>query len=182
MFVGGSIALAKPTEAPPPISKAPVVIFRTEPASADMVVKERPAIVFRHGDVSWLPALALLAGWPVRTHERLAKIVLRESGGCPARRGGDRVDKNCVVIGVADWSHRSDTGLLQINWQNYDVKRAPNAILCRELAICVQEPLLDPFINLVAGKVLYDAVGWSPWDFCQWGPKFAKQCARTPLP
>lgn len=139
----------------------------------------KPKITFAHGDVSWLPALALEAGWPVETHEKLAKIVLRESGGCPNRLGGDAVDKNCNITHVTEWNHRSDTGLLQINGVNYNPKRNKWAIACRQLNICTQEPLLDPLTNLRVGYLLYLADGWNPWDPCAWGAEWAHRCKKN---
>lgn len=136
------------------------------------------AVVFSHGDVSWLPELALAAGWPKKAIPRLTEIVLRESGGCPNRRGGDIVDKNCNITGVADYTHRSDTGLLQINGVNYDKSRNKWALICREMNICTQEPLLDPLTNLKAGFVLFKASGWGPWDPCAWGPEYAHRCKK----
>jgi hypothetical protein len=133
-------------------------------------------IVFRHGDISWLPQLAAQAGWPQETWPMLEKIILRESGGCPNRRGGDVVNKNCIITNVSEWNHRSDTGLLQINGVNYNLERNKWAAVCLQLDICTQEPLLDPLNNLKAGKVLYDLSGWGPWDPCTWGPEFAHRC------
>jgi len=135
-------------------------------------------ITFSHGDVSWLPSLAERAGWPAGTHERLAEIVLRESGGCPNRKGGDVVDKSCVITGVSEWNHRSDTGLLQINGVNYNTKRNKWARVCLDLGICEQEPLLNPLTNLKAGYLLYQYSGWGPWDPCTWGPEFAHRCKK----
>ena len=136
-------------------------------------------IQFRHGDVSWLPALAAAAGWPKKTWKTLEQIILRESGGCPNRRGGDVVDKNCNFIRVSEWNHRSDTGLLQINGVNYDTSRNKWAAVCRELDICTQDPLLDPLNNLKAGYVLYQLSGWDPWDPCAWGPEYAHRCKAS---
>lgn len=133
-------------------------------------------IQFKHGDVSWLPILATQAGWPEHTWPMLEKIILRESGGCPNRRGGDVVDENCNVKRVSTWTHRSDTGLLQINGVNYNVKRNRWAALCLQMNICTQKPLLDPLTNLKAGKLLYDLSGWSPWDPCTWGKEWAHRC------
>jgi len=138
-------------------------------------------IQFKHGDISWLPALAEQAGWPENTWKKLGRIILRESGGCPNRRGGDAVDKNCNITHVTEWNHRSDTGLLQINGVNYDTSRNKWAAVCRELDICTQEPLLDPLNNLKAGKVLYDLSGWAPWDPCTWGPEWAHRCPKDKL-
>jgi hypothetical protein len=126
------------------------------------------AVTFSHGDISWLPLLAAEAGWPEKTWDRLGHIILRESGGCPNRRGGDAVDKECNVTNVREWNHRSDTGLLQINGINYNIERNPRAILCVQLDICTQEQLLDPVTNLRAGKLLYDVAGWDPWNPCLW--------------
>lgn len=131
-----------------------------------------PAPVYRHGNCSWLPALALKAGWQADQITQLTFIALRESGCCPNRRGGDTVDKNCNITGVADYSHRSDTGVLQVNSVNFDIKRNPYAPICLEMGVCTQEPLLDPLTNLKAGKLLFDywqkaaGNGWIPWDIC----------------
>ena len=128
--------------------------------------------VYKHGECDWLPALALKAGWPVEQLGKLKQVALRESGCCPNRRGGDMVDKDCNITGVSDWNHRSDTGNLQINSVNFDPKRNPYAPICLQMGICTQEPLLDAYTNLKAGKLLYDywqkaaGDGWIPWDIC----------------
>lgn len=139
-------------------------------------------ITFRHGDISWLPQLAAEAGWPEDTWEMLGQIILRESGGCPNRRGGDVVDKDCNFVRVSEWNHRSDTGLLQINGVNYNPKRNKWAAICRDMGICTQEPLLDPLTNLKAGYVLYTYSGWGPWDPCTWGPEWAHRCEGSKKP
>lgn len=141
-----------------------------------------PAPVFRHGDISWLPELAAQAGWPEETWEKLGQIILRESGGCPNRRGGDVVDENCNITSVASWNHRSDTGLLQINGVNYDTSRNKWARVCLDMGVCEQEPLLDPLTNLKAGYVLYTYSGWDPWDPCTYGPKWAHMCKQSKKP
>lgn len=141
-----------------------------------------PPITFRHGDISWLPALAAEAGWPEQTWEKLGQIVLRESGGCPNRRGGDVVDKDCNFVRVSEWNHRSDTGLLQINGVNYNPKRNKWARICSDMGICDQEPLLDALTNLKAGYLLYTYAGWDPWDPCTYGPEWAHLCKRSKNP
>ena len=125
-----------------------------------------PAPVYRHGNCSWLPAVALKAGWQADQITQLTLIALRESGCCPYRAGGDTVDKNCNITGIADYSHRSDTGALQINSINFDIKRNPNAPICLQMRICTQEPLLDPLTNLQAARLIYSKVGWSAWSIC----------------
>ena len=166
-----SLGIAQAVSAPAHDHRAMVHL---EPRSADRldpIPTDKP-IVFRHGDVSWLPALAKQAGWPDDLIPKLAQIVLRESGGCPNRRGGDMVDKNCNITGVSEWDHRSDTSLLQVNGLNYDPTRNKFAPICLEMDICTQEPLLDPLTNLKAGKLLFDywqkaaGDGWIPWDPC----------------
>lgn len=137
-----------------------------------------PLINFKHGDVSWLPSLASQAGWPKNTHERLANIILRESGGCPNRIGGSIVDKNCNIVGHTGATNKSDSGLLQINGVNWDPKRDGRQLLCADHKICVQEQLLDPLVNLKAGYILYQKAGWDPWDPCAWGPKYAHRCVK----
>jgi len=151
-------------------------IIPSEEPQVLQVATTLPTIQFKHGDVSWLPDLAIQAGWEPKHLPNLEKIILRESGGCPNRRGGDVVDKNCNLIRVSEWNHRSDTGLLQINGVNYNLKRNKWAALCLKMNICTQEPLLDPLTNLKAGKLLYDLAGWSPWDPCTWGKKWAHKC------
>lgn len=138
--------------------------------------QKAPEIVFSHGDISWLPLFAKQAGWPEETISKLGEIILRESGGCPNRRGGDKVDKHCNLTGVSEWNHRSDTGLLQINGVNYDLSRNKWALVCLKLSICTQEPLLDPITNLKAGYVLYQESGWRPWDPCSWD---VAKCPKT---
>ena len=131
-----------------------------------------PEPVYRHGECDWLPAMALRAGWRVEHLGTLKKVAMRESGCCPNRRGGDMVDKNCNITGVSEWDHRSDTGNLQLNSINFDIKRNPYAPICLEMGICTQEPLLDAFTNLQAGLVLFNywqrvaGNGWIPWDIC----------------
>ena len=146
-------------------AKAPLPTL--EPRSVAVRASEgvsEPAIVFRHGDISWLPELAAKAGWPPRTWKRLGEIILRESGGCPTRIGGSVVDKDCNLIRMATMSHPSDTGLLQVNGINWDIERTKLAIVCVRMKVCTQEELMNPITNLRAGKLLYDVAGWSPWN------------------
>ena len=146
-------------------AKAPLPTL--EPLSVAVRASEgvsEPAIVFRHGDISWLPELAAKAGWPPRTWKRLGEIILRESGGCPTRIGGSVVDKDCNLIRMATMSHPSDTGLLQVNGINWDIERTKLAIVCVRMKVCTQEELMNPITNLRAGKLLYDVAGWSPWN------------------
>ena len=146
-------------------AKAPLPTL--EPLSVALRASEKvsePDIVFRHGDISWLPGLAAQAGWPPRTWKRLGEIILRESGGCPTRIGGSVVDENCNLIRMATMSHPSDTGLLQVNGINWDIKRTKFAIICVRMGVCTQEELMNPITNLRAGKLLYDVAGWTPWN------------------
>jgi len=146
-------------------AKAPLPTL--EPLSVAVRASEgvsEPAIVFRHGDISWLPELAAKAGWPPRTWKRLGEIILRESGGCPTRIGGSIVDENCNLIRMATMSHPSDTGLLQVNGINWDIERTKLAIVCVRMKVCTQEELMNPLTNLRAGKLLWDVAGWSPWN------------------
>jgi len=146
-------------------AKAPLPTL--EPLSVAVRASEgmsEPDIVFRHGDISWLPELAAKAGWPPKTWKKLGQIILRESGGCPTRIGGSVVDKNCNLIRMATMSHPSDTGLLQVNGINWDIERTKLAIVCVRMKVCTQEALMDPITNLRAGKLLYDVAGWSPWN------------------
>lgn len=159
-----SVALAeRPAAAPQArVLSAKVVILPAEAKTPDPPVYP---IRYRHGDCTWLSDVATQAGWPLDTHRRLAKIAARESGCCPNVRGGDVVDADCQVIRVREWNHRSDSGLLQINGVHWKQDHAQyHGLVCKRLAICSQEPLLNPLNNLRAGKLLYDVAGWSPWD------------------
>ena len=151
-------SLASAAKAPlPTLEPLSVAVRASEMAS-------EPDIVFRHGDISWLPELAAEAGWPPETWKKLGQIILRESGGCPTRIGGSVVDKDCNFIRMATMSHPSDSGLLMINGINWDLKRTKFAIVCVRMGVCTQEALMNPTTNLRAGKLLYDVAGWTPWN------------------
>jgi len=123
--------------------------------------------VYKHGDCSWLPKVALQAGWQVDQLKQLREIALRESGCCPARAGGDIVDKNCNITGVAEWSHRSDSGLMQLNGTHWKPDHPQyHGLICKQMQICTQAPLLDALTNLKAARLLYEHAGWQPWSIC----------------
>lgn len=126
-----------------------------------------PAPVYRHGNCNWLPAIALQAGWQADQIGKLTEIALRESGCCPYRAGGDTVDKNCNITGIADYSHRSDSGLMQINGVHWlPTHKQYDGLICKQMRICTQEPLFDPLTNLQAARLIYSKVGWSAWSIC----------------
>lgn len=185
IIAGANVVTAADVKSPmapgvyrPELIRHGAAVARVEEAKAEEGEAERKVdkagvlmidgTMFRHGDISWLPKLAAEAGWPKKTWGKLGQIILRESGGCPNRRGGDTVDRRCRITKVTEWNHRSDTGLLQINGVNYDLDRNKYARVCLDLGICDQEQLLDPLTNLRAGKLLYDLSGWGPWDPCTW--------------
>ena len=154
----------KPYEALGGFGQAMADIYRYVPSTTTTTL---PAPVYKHGDCSWLPAVALQAGWQPEQLITLTKYSLRESGCCPNRIGGDTVDKNCKVTGVAEWSHRSDSGLLQINGVHWKPDHAQyDGLICKQMKICTQEPLLDALTNLQAARLIYIRVGWSAWDKC----------------
>jgi len=120
---------------------------------------------FEHGDCSWVPQLALKAGWKSDQLPKLIHIIKRESGCCPTRIGGSAVDKQCNIIKMVTMSHPSDSGLLQINGVHWKKDHAQYAgLVCKQMRICSQKPLLDAYTNLKAGKLLFDVAGWSPWS------------------
>lgn len=146
------------------MASAPVVVSN----AAEGRVAEEPAFmlpqVFKHGDCSWVPSVALAAGWKSHQLPRLMHIIARESGCCPRRIGGSVVDKNCGFIKMATMSHPSDSGLTQLNGCHWKPDHPQYAgLLCKQMGICTQEPLLDPFTNLKAAKLLHDVAGWQPW-------------------
>ena len=152
------------------VALAPLSIPQVERAN-----KPIETVVFKHGDISWLPELAIKAGWETKHLPKLGEIILRESGGCPNRIGSSIVDANCNITGYTNATNKSDSGLLQINGVHYNLKRNKWALACRQMNICTQEPLLDAVTNLKFGKLLYDEAGWSPWNVCSWNPS-AKGC------
>ena len=126
-----------------------------------------PEPVYKHGDCSWLPKVALQAGWQVDQLKQLRHIALRESGCCPARAGGDIVDKDCNKIGHDGSFHSSDSGLMQLNGTHWKPDHAQyHGLICKKMGICTQEPLFDPLTNLKAARLLYEVAGWSPWSIC----------------
>jgi len=173
----GSFFISVVASEPQPVLEPPsTLVVQKTTSKIHKLDKKTDLIIFKHGDVSWLPLLATQAGWPKNTHQRLSDIILRESGGCPNRIGGSIVDKNCNIIGHTGATNKSDSGLLQINGVNWDPKRDGRQVLCADYNICTQEQLLDPLVNLTAGYILYQKSGWDPWDPCAWGPKFAHRC------
>lgn len=177
-----TLGMNMPTKASAPgitSAEAAVGVIIETAVAPETTLPQPTPITFSHGDIAWLPELATEAGWPTETHERLGEIILRESGGCPNRRGGDVVDGDCNITHVSEWNHRSDTGLLQINGVNYNPKRNKFALACTQLQICTQKPLLDPLNNLKVGYLLYEAAGWGPWDPCTWGKEWTHRCAKS---
>jgi hypothetical protein len=124
-----------------------------------------PPQQYTYGDCTWVGAVALQAGWEQHQLPRLTSIIERESGCCPNVRGGDVVNSDCEVVRVATMSHRSDSGLLQINGVHWKQDHAQyHGLVCKRMGVCTQEPLLDPLTNLTAGRLLFDVAGWSPWS------------------
>lgn len=126
-----------------------------------------PAPVYRHGDCSWLPAVALQAGWSAEQIPNLLKISARESGCCPRRIGGQKVLPDCTPNGFAETTHLSDSGLMMLNGVHWKPDHAQyDGLICKQMRICTQEPLLDALTNLRAARLIYSRVGWSAWDMC----------------
>jgi len=174
------LTLTAYAEAPAPLQlDADGIAFNSLPSRLDerdpVHVKDfdPSKIVYRHGDISWLPELAELAGWPENTWQKLGEIILRESGGCATRIGGSIVKSgdgpdSCEIIGYAETNHLSDVGLLQLNGIVYDPKRNPNSQICKELKLCTRESLRDGVNNLRAGLILYKLSVWDAWNACLW--------------
>jgi len=176
---GAKIVLAESIPAAMPITIEQVALNGARLTKQADSIMPTHVIEWHHGDISWLPQLAEMAGWPKKTWKRLGIIILRESGGCPNRTGGSIVDENCNIVGHDGSDHASDSGLLQINGVNWDPKRSGTQIACSELKICTQEAILDPVNNLRVGYLMYQKVGWGPWDPCQWGPEYAARCKAS---
>ena len=126
-----------------------------------------PAPVYRHGDCSWLPAVALQAGWQVNQLKQVQEIATRESGCCPARIGGQRVLADCTPNGFSETNHMSDSGLMQLNGTHWKPDHPQyHGLICKQMKICTQEPLLNALTNLKAARLLYEVAGWQPWSIC----------------
>jgi hypothetical protein len=176
-FIYGMIFLTPIAEAKSPIETGVIALAPLSVLPETREAREGTAnvSVFKHGNIDWLPELALAAGWKPAQFKKLGHIILRESGGCPNRIGSSIVDKNCNITGYTKATNKSDSGLLQINGVNWDLSRNKNAIACVKFGFCTQEPLLDPLNNLKVGRALFEVAGWEPWNVCNWNPK-AKGC------
>jgi hypothetical protein len=154
----------KPYEAIGGFGQAMADIYRYVPSTPTTTL---PAPVYRHGDCSWLPAVALQAGWSAEQIPKLLTISARESGCCPRRIGGQKVLPDCTPNGFAETTHMSDSGLMQINGTHWKPDHAQyDGLICKQMKICTQEPLLDALTNLRAARLIYSRVGWSAWDIC----------------
>jgi hypothetical protein len=154
----------KPYEALGGFGQAMADLYRYVPPVTTTTL---PATVYKHGDCSWLPAVALQAGWQPEQIPELQKISARESGCCPRRIGGQKVLPDCTPNGFAETTHLSDSGLMMINGVHWKRDHAQyDGLICKQMKICTQEPLLDPLTNLQAARLIFDRVGWSAWDMC----------------
>lgn len=160
MAVGLFVGVAHAADAPT------VSITEQKPTLWLVDEHKKPAPrVYVHGDCSWVPDVALQAGWQPKQIGKLIQIIQRESGCCPRRIGGSVVDKNCNFIRMSNWSHPSDSGLLQINGVHWKQDHPQyHGLVCKQMGVCEQEPLLNPLTNLEAGRLLFDVAGWSPWQ------------------
>jgi len=154
----------KPYEALGGFGQAMADLYRYVPPVTTTTL---PTPVYKHGDCSWLPAVALQAGWQPEQIPELQKISARESGCCPRRIGGQKVLPDCTPNGFAETTHLSDSGLMMINGVHWKRDHAQyDGLICKQMKICTQEPLLDPLTNLQAARLIFDRVGWSAWDIC----------------
>lgn len=172
-FIYGLIFLSPIAEAKAPMKTGVIALAPLANLSETREAREAVANVpvFQHGDISWLPELALAAGWETKQLKKLGQIILRESGGCPNRIGSSIVDKNCNITGYTKATNKSDSGLLQINGVNWDPTRNKYAIACTKFGFCTQEPLLNAINNLKVGRAMFELSGWGPWNACNWDPK-----------
>jgi hypothetical protein len=171
-FIYGMIFLSPIAEAKAPMKTGVIALapLSNLPEAREAREGAVEVSVFKHGNIDWLPELAIAAGWKPAQFKKLGNIILRESGGCPNRIGSSIVDKNCNITGYTKATNKSDSGLLQINGVNWDLSRNKNAIACTKLGFCTQEAMLDPLNNLKVGRLLFEAAGWEPWNACNWDP------------
>lgn len=95
------------------------------------------------------------------------RLALRESQCCPQVRGGDVVNERCEVVRVSDWSHRSDSGLFQLNRVWHD----PTGVLCTDRGLCGPESVtsLSVIDQVAVFAWIVDRYGlchWSPPNYC----------------
>jgi hypothetical protein len=72
-----ALGISVPTEASAPTEKGGESIQVLQPLSQlGQIDRESvPPVLFNHGSIDWLPELALKAGWPKETHEKLGQII-----------------------------------------------------------------------------------------------------------
>lgn len=167
MILGSAVMAQAPAPEAPSYAKIEMLVPFLQ---AEKSIESAP-IAFKHGDISWLPELALAAGWETKQLKKLGQIILRESGGCPNRIGSSIVDENCNITGYTKATNKSDSGLLQINGVNWDPSRNKYAIACTKFGFCTQDAMLDPINNLRVGRAMFELSGWGPWNACNWDPK-----------
>lgn len=159
----GIFALAANAQQVTELAMLDVTPYLIEPTTTTTTTTTMPT-TFKHGDCSWIAPIALSVGWEQHQLPKLINIIKRESGCCPRRIGGSVVDKECNQIKMATMSHPSDSGLLQINGVHWKQDHKQYAgLVCKQMKVCSQEPLLNPVINLTAGRLLFEVAGWKPW-------------------
>lgn len=117
-------------------------------------------------DCSWVREELELRGVKPWLTDWLVGIAQRESTCCPNVRGGDRVDGRCNIIGVVTYSHRSDTGVFQLNGVHW---KTSAGIICPEFT-CSQAVLLaDVRMQFDAMLKLVSVCGQRPWTPPRYG-------------
>jgi hypothetical protein len=121
---------------------------------------------FSHGECGWVEDE--LASRNVRADVVvfLVTIARRESACCPFVRGGDVVSVNCVFQYVYTHTHRSDTGVFQLNGVHW---KTAKGFICPDFT-CSQEALLyDIEMQFDAMLILYTMCGSKPWTAPNYG-------------
>ena len=97
---------------------------------------------------------ASTAGWPADQAPIMARVMFRESRCIP------------TAYNAKD-SNGGSRGLMQINGVHWLPEHSQyDGLICKQMGICTQPPLLDAFTNLRAALLIYSRVGWSAWDIC----------------
>jgi len=137
------------TTEPSYVSYEPEVALK----STSSVVVTTTSVVLPSGRCSEWYGVALEAGWPEDSLNKLGNVIFKES--------------SCI----ADIANKTYSyGLTQIEWSAHE------GWLASEFGITEREELYDPYVNLLVAKWLFDyaernyGCGWQPWymsgDWC----------------
>lgn len=91
-------------------------------------------------------------------------LIAKESGGCPAVRGGtlyNAIGDPCDSPSV--WGRRSDTGFGQVTPVLY---RGNNTVICKNTGLCSWQQIIEtPWNSMLATMITVQELGSGPWCY-----------------